>query len=341
MLPTPIVTAALDDQPPADAAGIQGRSPWQLAWGRLRADRMAWFAGSLVLFVILLALSAPILSAVTGHSGTEPNVDYGTSDTGQPLPPGSVGTLLGTDSLGRDVLVRVAYGAQTSLLVGLLATAMAVVFGVVVGLVAGYVGGWVDALLARTMDVVLSFPYVLFAVVLVSVFGPSLLILLFVIAFFSWATIGRIVRGQTLSQREKEYVEAAHSIGAGPIRIMFIEILPNLIAPVIVLATLLIPAAIVFEASLSFLGLGTQPPVASWGNMLSDAEGTGFEAWWFYLFPGLALLITTLGFNLLGDSIRDALDPRGDALLRGKAGKRRRKARANGGAPEPATGAPG
>jgi peptide/nickel transport system permease protein len=156
---------------------------------------------------------------------------------------------------------------------------------------------------------------VLFAIVLVSVFGSSLPLTILVIAFFSFAAIGRIVRGQALSQREKEYVEAAHSLGAGNLRIMFIDILPNLVAPVIVLATLLIPTAIIFEATLSFLGLGIVPPTPSWGNMLSDAEGVGFQAWWFYIFPMLFLLATTLAFNLLGDAVRDALDPRTERIF--------------------------
>jgi peptide/nickel transport system permease protein len=164
---------------------------------------------------------------------------------------------------------------------------------------------------------------VLFAIVLVSVFGSSLPLTILVIAFFSFAAIGRIVRGQALSQREKEYVEAAHSLGASNLRIMFVDILPNLVAPVIVLATLLIPTAIIFEATLSFLGLGVVPPTPSWGNMLSDAEGVGFQAWWFYIFPMLFLLATTLAFNLLGDAIRDALDPRTERIF----AARRKKAK--------------
>ena len=207
----------------------------------------------------------------------------------------------------------------------MLATAIATIVGVVVGLFAGYFGGWLDGILARIMDVVLSFPYVLFAIVLVSVFGSSLPLVILVIAFFSFAAIGRIVRGQALSQREKEYVEAAHSLGAGNLRIMFVDILPNLVAPVIVLATLLIPTAIIFEATLSFLGLGVTPPTPSWGNMLSDAEGVGFQAWWFYIFPMVFLLLTTLAFNLLGDAVRDALDPRTERIF---AGRRKKKAAA-------------
>ena len=303
------------------AGGIEARSPLRLVLARLRTDRVALASVGVILLIVVLAIAAPLLEALTGHSATITNVDTGTDANGQPLPPGG-GFLLGTDNLGRDVLVRIAYGARISLLVGVLATAIATVVGVVVGLFAGYFGGWLDSILARIMDVVLSFPYVLFAIVLVSVFGSSLPLTILVIAFFSFAAIGRIVRGQALSQREKEYVEAAHSLGAGNLRIMFVDILPNLVAPVIVLATLLIPAAIIFESTLSFLGLGVQPPTPSWGNMLSDAEGVGFQAWWFYIFPMLFLLATTLAFNLLGDAVRDALDPRTERIF---AGRRKKK----------------
>jgi peptide/nickel transport system permease protein len=305
------------------AAGrIEGRSPLRLVLARLRTDRVALASVAVILLIVALAIAAPLIAGITGHGPTDTNVDGGTDANGQPLPPGSAGYLLGTDNLGRDILVRIAYGARISLLVGVLATAIATVVGVVIGLVAGYFGGWIDSILARLMDVVLSFPYVLFAIVLVSVFGPSLPLTILVIAFFSFAAIGRIVRGQALSQREKEYVEAAHSLGAGNLRILFVDILPNLVAPVIVLATLLIPAAIIFEATLSFLGLGVVPPTPSWGNMLSDAEGVGFQAWWFYIFPMLFLLATTLAFNLLGDAVRDALDPRTERIF---AGRRKKK----------------
>src|ERR1700726_2918042 len=318
------VEVAYPKAPPEEPAvkGIEGRTPLQLVVARLRTDRVALISIAVILLIVVLAIAAPLLSVITGHSATETNVDSGTDTNGQPLPPGTGGFLLGTDNLGRDILVRIAYGARISLLVGVLATAIATIVGVVIGLFAGYYGGWLDNVLARLMDVVLSFPYVLFAIVLVSVFGASLPMVILVIAFFSFAAIGRIVRGQALSQREKEYVEAAHSLGAGNLRIMFVDILPNLVAPVIVLATLLIPAAIIFEATLSFLGLGVVPPTPSWGNMLSDAEGVGFQAWWFYIFPMLFLLATTLAFNLLGDAVRDALDPRTERIF---AGRRKKK----------------
>jgi peptide/nickel transport system permease protein len=165
------------------------------------------------------------------------------------------------------------------------------------------------------MDVVLSFPFLLFAIALVSIVGPSLTVSIFVIAFFSFAAVGRIVRGQTLSIREREYIQAARSLGANDLRIMFVDVLPNLVAPVIVYATLLVPTAIVFEATLSFLGLGVVPPTPTWGGMLSDSLQFYQVAWWYVLFPGLALLITTLAFNLLGDGVRDALDPGAERVL--------------------------
>ena len=294
---------------------IEGRSPLWLALARLRTDRMAFLAAGAIILMALLAIFAPLISAAAGHDPYNPNLLTGTNSFGQPLAPGQGGYILGTDNVGRDILVRIAYGARISLLVGVLSTVIASVAGTIIGVIAGYYGGWLDAVLARLMDTVLSFPYVLLAIVLASVYGPSLPLTIGVIAFFSWAAIGRIVRGQTLSLREKEYVEAARSLGAGNLRIMFVEILPNLVAPVIVLGTLLVPTAIVFEATLDYLGVGVGPPTPTWGNMLADAQGSGFQDWWFWIFPSLALLITTLGFNLLGDSVRDALDPRTERIF--------------------------
>lgn len=322
-------TATLENQ--ADAPkSIEGRSPLGLVFARLRTDKVAILAVVVIILIVAFAALAPVIAAITGHGPTDANLDTGTDINGHPLPPGSPGYLLGTDDLGRDILVRLAYGARISLLVGVLATALASAVGVIVGVVSGYYGGWIDNFLARIMDIVLSFPYVLLAVAVVAVLGPSLMVTILVIAFFSWAAIGRIVRGQAISQREKEYVEAAHSLGAGDLRIMFVDILPNLVAPVIVLATLLIPVAIVFESTLSYLGLGIAIPTASWGNMLSDAQSSigsnPFDSWWFWLLPMLFLLITTLSFNLLGDAVRDALDPRAERIFasRRKAAKKKK-----------------
>lgn len=294
---------------------IEGRSPWQLAWARLRRDRVAIACAVVIALIVLIAILAPLISLLVGHGPDTQYLDTGLTSEGLPRAP-SAHFLFGTDDLGRDVLVRVAYGAQISLLVGVAASSVAVLIGVGIGLIAGYFGGAIDTLLARFMDVVLSFPFLLFAIALVSIVGPSLRVEIGIIAFFSWAAVGRIVRGQTLSIKEKEYIEAARSLGASDVRIMFVDIFPNLLAPVLVYLTLLIPAAIVFEATLSFLGLGVVPPTPSWGNMLAESLNYYRVAWWFVLLPGLGLLITTLAFNLLGDSVRDAFDPRGERLFK-------------------------
>lgn len=308
-LDAPLAQRVIEEPEGEAAETIKGRSPWQLAWERLRHDRVAIASVIIIILVTLMAIAAPLVAHLTGHGYATEYSDIGRDQYGGPVGPSRI-FLLGTDSLGRDVLVRTFYGARVSLIAGVLASGLAVIVGGFVGMVAGYFGTAVDTVLSRFMDVVLSFPLLLFAIALVSIVGPSLGVSILVIAFFSWATVGRIIRGQTLSLREKEFVEAARSLGASDLRIIFVDILPNLVAPLIVYATLLIPASIVFEATLSFLGLGVVPPTPSWGNMLSDAVQYYKTAWWFLFVPGGALLLTTLAFNLLGDSVRDALDPR-------------------------------
>jgi peptide/nickel transport system permease protein len=307
------MTAALEILEALPQREIEGRSPFRLAMRRLRKDKVAMISLAVILLIVVMAIFAPVFAAITGHP---PNSQYraiGLTPDGLPRGPNST-FWLGTDDLGRDVLVRIAYGARISLLVGVLATAITVVVGVVLGLAAGFLGGIVDTILARLIDVVLSVPFLLVAIALVSVTGPSLTITVLVIGFFSWASVARIVRGQVLSLREREFVEAARSLGAGDTRIMFVDILPNVLAPVIVYTTLLIPVVIVTQATLSFLGLGLPPPTADWGGMISESQNYYTTAWWFILFPGLALLITTLAFNLFGDGVRDAFDPRASRL---------------------------
>ena len=295
---------------------IEGRSPWRLGIERLRRDRAAMISLTVIALIILMAIFAPVIAAIIGHG---PNEQFyspvGLTAQGQPLGPSST-FWLGTDTLGRDILVRIAYGARISLIVGVVATLMTVTIGAAVGLAAGYFGGLVDSALARFMDWLLAIPFLLLAIALVSVIGPGLTVLIIVIGFLGWASVGRIVRGQVLSIREKEYVEAARSLGAGPWRIMFIDILPNVIAPIIVYTSLLIPVTIVAEASLSFLGVGIPAPTADWGQMIADSQSVyQYGAWWYLVFPSLALLITTLAFNIFGDGVRDAFDPRGDQLF--------------------------
>ncbi len=304
---------AVKDAEGEGASSIQGRSPWRLALERLLGDRVAVVSAVVIVLVALMAVCAPLVALATGHPPEETYPTKGLVDS-LPKGPGS-GFPLGTDSLGRDVLVRVFYGARISMLVGIVGSGISVAIGVIVGLTAGYFGGWVDTILSRLMDAVLSLPYLVFAIALVVLVGPSLVLAIGVIAFFQFSAVGRIVRGQTLSAKEKEYVEAARSLGSGDGRIMFIDILPNVLAPVIVYTTLLVPISIIFMATLSFLGLGVDPRTASWGTMLSDAINYYQVAWWYVTFPGLALLITTLAFNLLGDSVRDAFDPRYNQLF--------------------------
>src|SRR5690349_8945309 len=298
---------------PTATAGIEGRTPWQLAWQRLRRDRVAMVSIVVIALIVLMAIAAPLAALVTGHPPNEQYRTIGLTPDGLPCAPSSA-FWLGTDDLGRDILVRIAYGARVSLLVGVVSTVLTVAIGVFLGLAAGYLGGLVDTVLARLIDVVLSVPFLLVAIALVSITGPSLIVTVLVIGFFSWASVARIVRGQVLSMREREFVEAARSLGASNSRIMFVDILPNVLAPVIVYASLLIPVVIVVEATLSFLGLGLPPPTADWGGMISESQNYYTTSWWFVAFPGAALLLTTLAFNLFGDGVRDAFDPRGERL---------------------------
>jgi ABC-type dipeptide/oligopeptide/nickel transport system permease subunit len=311
----------------AAAKKIEGRSPWRLAMDRLRRDRAAMIALGIIIVIVLVAVFAPVFALITGHGVYQqfrgPAPPIGLSPTGQPVGPTSA-FLLGTDDQGRDILVRIAYGARVSLFVGVVATGITGGIGLIVGLAAGFFGGIVDSVLARLMDWLLAIPFLLFAISLVSVvlvhpigiIRPGLPVVIIVLGVLTWASVGRLVRGQVLSIREKEYIEAARALGAGPWRIMFIDILPNLLAQLIVYTTLLIPLTIVGEASLSFLGVGVLAPTADWGRMISDASALYlYGPWWYLLFPSVALLITTLAFNIFGDSVRDAFDPRGDLFV--------------------------
>jgi peptide/nickel transport system permease protein len=295
---------------------IQGRSPWQLAWERLRKDRAAMVSGGTIAVIILFALLAPVISSWVGHGPNQQFIDIGEDANGNPIGPNSI-FLFGTDSSGRDLFVRIIYGARISLSIGVLATLTSVALGTIFGLAAGYIGGVVDALIARVIDVMLAVPFLVVAISVASIWRPSFWLVIFIVGVLGFTYPARIVRGQVISLKEKEFVQAARALGAGPLRVMFVDLLPNVTAQVIVFGSLLIPAAIVSEATLSYLGVGVQPPTADWGAMISDAQGYyQYGYWWYLLFPSLALLITTLAFNILGDSVRDALDPRGGGLYK-------------------------
>jgi peptide/nickel transport system permease protein len=319
--------AVVEDLPATSGTGqaILGRSLSQIAWSRLKRDRVAMAGGVVVVFLIIVATIAPLIVSLFGHPPNEFHQTLINADT--QLPSARFGGmnrdfLFGVEPLnGRDLFSRVIYGSRISLLIAFLATALSVIIGVIFGVIAGYLGGWVDAAISRTMDVFLAFPLLLFAIALAGVipdrgFGLSgdtlrIALLVFIIGFFNWPYIGRIIRGQTLSLREREFVDAARSLGARRPYIIIREVLPNLVAPILVYSTLLIPTNILFEAALSFLGVGVRPPTATWGGMLSDATSWYQTAPYFMVFPGLAIFITVLAFNLFGDGLRDALDPRG------------------------------
>ena len=308
-----------------DAKAIEGRSLWSIAWRRLRRDKVAMAGGVIIILFVLIAVFAGPLTALYGQDYTDQH-NTGTGSLLDPLtsmPKGEFGGIssthwLGvTPVLGQDILAMLIYGARTSLVIAGLATLLSLLLGVSLGLIAGYYRGWIDTLISRTMDVLLSFPTLLLSISLITVLSfisnseaLRFALIIFVLGFFGWPYIGRIVRGQVLSLREKEFVEAARSLGASDLRIMAREIIPNLIGPILVYATLTIPNNMLGEAGLSFLGVGVIPPTPSWGQMLSEA-GRYFQIDPLYLFlPGLSIFISVLAFNLFGDGLRDAFDPK-------------------------------
>ena len=310
----------------AAAAAIEGRSLRQIAWSRLRKDKVAMAGGAVALLLILVAVFAPVIVHFFGYDPNQPFDGLVDPSLGTPYGRfGGISTahLLGVEpnsSLQRDVFSRVVYGAQISLLIAALATVISVVLGVLFGMLAGFYGGWVDALISRVMDVFLAFPILLFAISLTGVvqgkaFGLSgetlhKGVIIFVIGFFAWPYMGRIVRGQVLSLREREFVAAARAIGARGPYLMAREILPNLTAPILVYSTLLLPTNILFEAALSYLGVGIHPPTPSWGAMINQASKVMQADPTYLVVTSSAIFVTVLAFNLFGDGLRDAFDPK-------------------------------
>ncbi len=276
----------------------------QTFWKYFKRNRLAVGGLLMIGLIFFVAGTAPLLAP---H-------DPGKTDVSLKLKPPSFQHPLGTDQLGRDVFSRMLYGSRISLSVGFVAVAISIFIGILVGAVAGYYGRWVDSILMRFVDIMLCFPTFFLILTVVALLGPSIFNIMLVIGITSWMGTSRFVRAEFLSLRERDFVQAARALGVADRRIIFKHILPNGLAPVFVTATLDVATAILVEAGLSFLGFGVQPPAPSWGNILTEGRTYIFDAWWLTLFPGLAILITVLSFNLLGEGLRDALDPR----LRGR-----------------------
>jgi len=269
-------------------------------WERFRMNRMALAGSVLVLLLFVISFLAPWISPY----------DPEAIDLKLVLAEPSRSHLFGTDQLGRDVLARMIWGAQISLKVGFVATGIAVLIGIVLGALAGYYGRWVDTAIMRFVDIMLCFPSFFLILAVIAFMEPSIFNIMAVIGFTSWMGITRLVRAEFLSLKERDFVLAVKAMGAGAPRIIFGHILPNAMAPVLVAATLGIASAVLTESALSFLGIGVQPPTPSWGNMLTQGQSVLGIAWWLSFFPGMAILVTVLGYNLLGEGIRDAIDPR-------------------------------
>lgn len=329
----PIVETVVE---PAEgpAHAIVGRSPWQLAWARLRRDRVGMLCGWIVLAFIAVAICAPLIEKVYG---VDPETGYDELLDGNGIPLGYFGGvtfssdnpsghwhILGvTPQTGRDIFMQLIYGARTSLGIAFAASTIAVLVGVLIGVVAGYFGGWIDAVLSWFIDFMLAFPFLLFAIAVIPVVntliaddygdvspGKRIATIIIVFGAFAWMTTARLVRGQVLSLREREYVEAARACGAGPAHIMFKQILPNLWAPILVAYSLAVPATVTAEAALSFLNIGVVEPTPDWGRMIGHSITFMRSDPWYTLIPGLAIFVLVLTFNLFGDALRDALDPK-------------------------------
>ena len=289
------------------ASAVQGaESPSRLGWRRFRRNRFAMAASALVLLFVGLAVVAPWIAP------QDPN-DADLLRRLQPpvwMPGGEWAYPLGCDALGRDLLSRIIHGARISIFIGAAVIVIATGIGIVAGLAAGYFRGWVDAVISRVVDILLAFPYLLFAIGLMATMGPGLQNIVLALAYKEWVIPCRLVRGETLALREIEYVEAARAVGASSGYIMAREILPNILSPVIVVSTIRMAHVIILEASLSFLGIGVQPPTASWGSLVADGRSFIWDAWWISTFSGLAILLLVLAINVASQGLRDAFDPR-------------------------------
>jgi peptide/nickel transport system permease protein len=278
----------------------ESASLWKEGWRRFRKNKIALVGLGIVVFFILLAIFAPLLAPY----------DFKEQNLAERLQPPSSEHFFGTDDFGRDIFSRVIYGARISLWVGFFSVLGSVIVGSLLGIIAGYYGRWIDGIISRLFDIMLAFPSILLAIGIVAVLGPSLQNALIAIAVINIPNFGRLIRSRVLSIKQEEYVMAAKAIGMSDMRILFHHILPNSMAPIIVQGTLAIATAIIEAAALGFLGLGAQPPNPEWGKMLADSKDFLTQAPWTMIFPGLAIMLTVLGFNLMGDGLRDALDPR-------------------------------
>lgn len=283
-----------------EPTGPRARRRW---WQRLAADRTGMLGFVLVVIVVLSALFAPL---ITPH---DPNQQYanGLSDYGMPRPPDST-YLLGTDLLGRDLLSRILFGARVSLMIGLVANGVAVAIGAAVGVIAGYFRGWLGTVLMRFTDVMTAFPALVLAIALAAILRPSLWIVALVIAMVNWVYVARAIYAQVLSIREQQYIEATTALGVPTFGVLVRHILPQLTLSLLVFATLGISTSVLLEASLSYLGVGVQPPTPSWGGIINTSQSYLTTAPWLVIFPGLAIILTSIGFNLFGEALRDALD---------------------------------
>lgn len=277
-------------------------TPWQVAWRQFKKNKLGMIGLGILIIIALIAIFAPFLS---------PNDPYATNILQANQPPGGEFPL-GTDRLGRGILSRIIFGARISITVGLVSMTISVFIGSTLGLIAGYFGGLVDTLISRLIDVVRSVPFLILAITIASIWGPGLYKLMAIIGILGWTGVARLVRGEVLALREREFIHASRASGANDSRIMFKHLLPNTFAPIIVNATLAVAYAILSEAGLSYLGLGIQPPMPSWGNMLNEARNLVIleSRPWFWMPPGIMIILTVLSINFMGDGLRDALDPK-------------------------------